>query len=117
MTNEPSSVLCSGLDAVRGAGATRAESSARSEVALARHVVDLDADAVRILEEDRIVAGRELRSLFRRVHDVRSERVDRKAMDRIDVLAAACAQTQVMQPCSVLIEPDVALLVRRAAHQ
>src|SRR5262249_30087612 len=95
----------------------RAEPPAGSEVPLAGHVVDLDADAVGVLEEDRIVAGCELRALFRPVNDVCRELVDREAMDRIDIRAAARAQAEVMQPCSILIETDAALLVRRAAHQ
>src|SRR5262249_22081868 len=38
-------------------------------------------------------------------------------MDRVDILAAARAQAQVMTPWSVLIDPYVAFLVWRTAHQ
>src|SRR5262249_12978645 len=105
------------LDTARGTRTARPESSSGTEMALAGHVVDLDANAGRSLEEDRVIAGCELRSLCRRVNYARSELVDRKAMDRVDVRAAARAQAQMMQPGAVLIETLPAFLARRAAYE
>src|SRR5262249_10651365 len=113
----PLPLLLARFDAACGTGAARAEPSAGTEVALPWHVVDLDADAIGILEEDRVVAGRELRSLFRWVNDAGAELVDHEAMDRIDIFAAARAQAQVVQPGRVLIETPAALLAGRAAHE
>src|SRR6185369_8381697 len=79
------------FDAVGRPSAARPEASTRSEVPFAGNVVDLDADAIGILEQHRVVAWRELRSLLGRMDDARSELVDEKAIDRIDVLAAAGA--------------------------
>src|SRR6185369_13436408 len=77
----------------------------------------LDADAIGILEQHRVVARRELRSLLGRMDDARSELVDEKAIDRIDVRAAAGAKAEMMQAGTVLVELPVALLRRRATHQ
>src|SRR5262249_51668754 len=80
----PLPLLLARFDSACGTGAARAEPSAGAEVALPRHVVDLDADAVGILEQNRVVAGRELRSLFRRVNDAGPQLSDHKAIDRVD---------------------------------
>src|SRR5262249_61784940 len=61
--------LLARLDAACGTGAARAAPPARAQLALPRHVVDLDADAVGILEEDRVVARGKLRAVFRRGDD------------------------------------------------
>ncbi len=88
---------------IRRALATFAEESSRPEMALARHVVHLDPDAVGILEEDRVVAGRELRQLGR-MDDVGLELVDEEAMDLVDVLAAAGAKAEMVEPGAILVE-------------
>src|SRR5678815_3849481 len=89
--------------AVGGARAAGAEPATRSEVALAGNVVHLDADAVGVLEEQRVVPRRELRAALGRVHDVRPELVHDEAVDRVDVLAAPRAEAEVMQPRAVLV--------------
>src|SRR5262249_5527407 len=85
--------------------------------ALPRHVVDLDADAVGILEQNRVVAGRELRSLFRRVNDAGPELSDHKAMDRVDTFPVTRAQAQGVQPRGGPSETHPSLLARRAPHE
>ena len=49
-----------GFDALGGARAVRAEPALLTEVAAPGHMIHLDADAVRILEQERVVARREL---------------------------------------------------------
>src|SRR5262249_12050390 len=98
----PLPLLLARFDSACVTGAARVASSAGAEVALPGHVVDLDADAVGMLEQNRVVAGRELRSLFRRVNDAGPELIDHKAMDRVDTFAVTRAQAQVVQPRVVL---------------
>ena len=56
-------------EAIARPRAARAQPSAVAEVAPAGDEVHLDADPVRILEEHRVVARRELRAVFGRVDD------------------------------------------------
>src|SRR4030095_4047083 len=93
-----------GFDAIGGPGAAGTESPARAEMPLARHMVDLDANAVGILEEQRIVSGGELCAVLRWVHDARLQLVDDEAMDRIDVLAAARAKAHGGEAGAIQIE-------------
>ena len=72
-------------------------------MSLAGDVIHLDPDPVGILEQHRVVAGREA-AFLRRVHDGRLELADDEAVDGIDVLAAAGAEAEMMQPRSFLIE-------------
>src|SRR5439155_856346 len=90
----------------------RTEAAAGAEVTLARHEVHLDADAVRILEEDGVVSRREA-AVLRRVDDARlAELVDQETMDGVDVLAAPGAKAEVVQPGTLLVE-SAALRARR----
>src|SRR5262249_61052240 len=75
----PLPLLLARFDSACGTGAARAEPSAGAEVALPRHVVDLDADAVGILEQKRVVAGSEMRSTFQRVNDAGPDVIAHKA--------------------------------------
>ena len=51
------------------------------------------------------------------MNGARSGLVHREAVNRIDIGAAARAQAPVMQPRSVLIETDAALLMGCTAHK
>ena len=83
---------------------------------LAGNEVHLDTDAVGVLEEHRVVPGREVR-VFRRMYDVCVELVDEEAMDGVDVLAAARAEAEVMEPGPVLIVRNALAVARRAADE
>jgi murein DD-endopeptidase MepM/ murein hydrolase activator NlpD len=54
-------------------------------------MVHLDADPIRILEQDRVVAGGELRTVLGRMYDPGLELVDQELVDGVDILAAAGA--------------------------
>src|SRR5262249_30246313 len=69
------------------------------QVALARNEVDLEANAVRILEQDRVIAGRP-GPVLGGVHELAAERrelCDEESVKAIDVLAATRAEAQVVQ--------------------
>ena len=75
------------------------------QVALAWNEVDLEANAVRILEQDRVIAGRP-GPVLRGVHELAAERrelCDEEGVKAIDVLAATRAEAQVMQAWLVLV--------------
>ena len=93
-----------GSVARRGPLALGSEPAAGAEVTLAGHVVHLDADAVGILEQHRVVARGELRPSSGGWTMSRRELVDEEAVDRVDVLAAARAEAEVVQPGAVLVE-------------
>src|SRR4030095_2486922 len=96
---------------------TFAEPAALVEVPLAGHVVDFDADAVGVLEQHRVVTGREVLPLFGRVDDLRVELGSDELVDRVDLLAVARAEADVMEPGAILIERLVALVGGRAARE
>jgi hypothetical protein len=73
-----------------------------SQQPLPRHMIELEPDAVGILEQNRIISRRPL-ILARRPDDFRAER-RQKAMQLIDVGALAGAEAQVMQPDALLFE-------------
>ena len=83
--------------------------------ALAGDIVDLDAHAVGILEQRRIVAGRPM-ALFGRAHDFRAE-FARQLIDRGYVLARARSKAYVMQSWTGLVEVQAAMLLGGAPHR
>src|SRR4029078_12478197 len=85
------------------------------EVALARHEIHFEADAVRILEQDRVVARRP-RAFARRTHDLHRPRAQ-KLVDCIYVLARASTKADVVQADAALIEHGVAVLGRTADNR
>ena len=76
--------------------------SASREQTLAGHVIDLEPDAVGILEQHRVISRRP-RTLLRRMHDLRADRFEEK-INLIDVAMLARAQTHMMQPDAALLE-------------
>ena len=80
-------------------------------------MVHLDADAVGVFEQHRVVAGCELRPFLGRVDDLRVELGAHEVVDRVDVGALARAEAEVMEAGAVLIEPAIAFVGRRAAHE
>src|SRR5512138_1588352 len=81
-----------------------------------RHVVHLDANAVGILEQHRVVARREA-VLLRRVDDLRAQLLGDEAMRLVDVAALAGAEAEVVEADLVLVEARAAPLGRRLAHE
>ena len=73
-------------------------------MALAGNVVHFHADPVGILEQDRVVAGSEVRAVLGRMNDPRVDLIDQESMDGVDVLAAAGAKAEVMEAGAILIE-------------
>jgi hypothetical protein len=73
------------------------------EHSLSRDVIDLEPDAIRILEQYRVVSGHPS-GLLGRMNDAGSE-PDHKRMDRVDILAVSRPKTYVMQSAPALIEP------------
>ena len=65
-------------------------------------MIELEPDAIGILEQDRIISRRPL-ILTRRADDLGAERLE-KAMQFIDVGAFASAEAEVMQPDALLFE-------------
>src|SRR5262249_37364403 len=75
------------------------------QVALAWNEVDLEAHAVRILEQGRVIAGRS-GPVLGGVHELAAERrelCDEEGVKAIDVLAATRAEAQVVQAWLVLV--------------
>src|SRR5882757_3919935 len=73
-------------------------------------MIELEPDAVGILEQDRIISRRPL-VLARRADDFRIERLQ-KRMQFVDVGALAGAKTQVMQADALLLESSTGVLGR-----
>src|SRR5262249_38928503 len=103
-------------DAPRRSRAARTEPALGPEMALSRHVVHLDADPVGILEEHRVVSGREAR-LLRRVDDARAQLVGNTPRDRVDVLSRAGAEAEMVEAGAALVEPAAAPRVLVGAHE
>src|SRR5439155_27287124 len=65
----------------------------------------------------RVVAGGEVRSVLGRMHDLRAELVDDKAMNRIDVPTLARAEAEVVEPRAELVEGATAPGLRVRAYE
>ena len=72
------------------------------EQAFARNVIDLQPDAIRVLEQHRIIARRKF-VLLRRVNDARAD-LFQELVRRVDVGALARPETMVMQADRALPE-------------
>src|SRR5439155_2000243 len=94
--------------------ATSAASSS-TQKPLARHVVDLEPDAIGILEQHRVIAGRPL-VLARRADDPGADRGE-ESVQFVDIGALAGAEAEVMQPDAVLVEGCTGVLRRRRADR
>src|SRR5262245_43764162 len=68
---------------------------ARLEVTLAGYVVQLESNAIRVFEEQRVITRRP-RTVFRCVHDVCAH-LDQQTMDGVDVFARARAKAKMVQ--------------------
>src|SRR4051812_2080719 len=77
---------------------------------LPRHVIELEPDAVGILEQQRIISGRPL-VLARRANDLGAERAE-EAVQLVDVGALAGAEAQMMQADALLRERGAGMLGR-----
>ena len=77
-------------------------------MALARHEVHLDPDAVRILEQHRVIARRPA-AFLGRVHDGRAH-LDQHAVQLVYVLAPARAEAEVMEAGTALVKAVAAQL-------
>src|SRR4051812_19957362 len=75
---------------------------------LARHMVELDPDAVRILEQQRVISRRPV-VLARRANDCGIHRA-KKRMELVDVSALARPEAQMMQADAVLVERRARML-------
>src|SRR5262249_34754595 len=97
-------------------GRPRQRSRAREQT-LSGHVVHLQPDAVRILEEHRVISRRP-RAVLGRMHDGRPELAD-ELVGRIDVRALARPEAEMVQPDTTLHEALslVRLLGRRDAYR
>jgi hypothetical protein len=82
---------------------------------LARYVVDLEANAVGILEQHRIIAGRPL-IFARRADDFGADRGE-ESVQFVDIGTLAGAEAEVMQPDAVLVEGSARILRRRRADR
>src|SRR5260370_21585725 len=80
---------------------------------LARHMIELEPDTVRVFEQQRVIARRPL-ILARRANDLDVERTQ-KAMQLVDIGALAGAETQMMQADALLLERGTRVLRRRRA--
>src|SRR5713101_8671914 len=90
-----------------------ASSSFVGQQSLARDVVDLDADAIGILEQHRVVARRP-HSRCGRMHDLRAECLN-EAVSLVDIAMLARPQAYMMKPDAILHEA-FAGMARIAAH-
>src|SRR5882724_1082240 len=102
--------------AVRGARSAGTQPATGPEMALAGDVVHLDADPVRIFEENRVVPRGEL-PVLRGMDDSRVELFEEVVMDRVDVLAAARAETEMVKAGAVLIERAAVRALWRSTHE
>jgi hypothetical protein len=75
-------------------------------------MVELEPDAVRILEQQRIISRRPL-VLARRANDFCAERTQ-ESVQLVDVGALAGAEAQVVQADALLLEGGTRMLGRRA---
>src|SRR5262245_21953205 len=80
----------------------------------ARDEVHLEADPVGVLEEDRVVAGRP-RARLGGLHDVRPDLAG-EGVRRVDVLAGARAEADVVEPDASLVEALAGVLRRGRAQ-
>src|SRR4051812_23236456 len=80
---------------------------------LPRHMIELEPDAVGVLEQNRVVAGRPL-ILARGADDFGPHRIQ-EAIQLIDVGAFAGAEAEMMQPDALLLERRAGVLGRRRA--
>ena len=73
-----------------------------AQMPLTRHEVGLDSDAIRVLEQGGVVAGRPV-VFLRSPNDLGGE-LQRRPIDRVDIFAASCAEAQVMKSSTPLAE-------------
>src|SRR5215475_7079270 len=99
----------------RNAASRTMRPPASTQEPLARHVVDLQANTIGILEQHRIVAGRPL-VLARRADDPGADR-GKESVQLVDTGALACAETEVMQPDTVLVEGGTGIFRRWRADR
>ena len=76
--------------------------NASSQQPLARHMIELQPDAVGVLEQNRLIARRPL-ILARRADDLGAERLQ-EAVQLVDIGALAGAKAEVMQADTILLE-------------
>ena len=82
-----------------------------SQQPLPRHMIELEPDSIRVLEQDRIVSRRPL-VLARGADDLGVECAE-KAMQFVDVGALAGAEAEMMQADAFLFEDGALMLGRR----
>src|SRR5437879_4312863 len=84
---------------------------------LTRHVINLNTNAIGILEQHRVIPRRPRPSL-RRMHNLRADRLQ-EAVYLVNVAAFPRAQANVMQPDSPLLKtlPPIRVLASRDTHR
>src|SRR5262249_10721912 len=75
---------------------------------LARDMVDLEANAVGVLEQHRIIAGRPL-VFARRADDFRPDRGE-ESVQFVDIGTLAGTKAEMMQPDAILVEGRTCIL-------
>src|SRR6476646_632052 len=87
--------------------------TALSQQPLPRHMIELEPDAIGVLEQDRIISWRPL-VLARRADDLGAERLE-KTVQLVDVGALAGAEAEMMQTDALLFERGAFMLGGRRA--
>jgi molybdenum cofactor biosynthesis enzyme len=85
--------------------------SASPQQSLARHVIELKPDTIRIFEQQQIVSGRPL-ILARRANDLHVERLQER-VQFVDVSALAGTEAEMMQADALLFECSASMFRRR----
>jgi hypothetical protein len=86
--------------------------SASPQQSLARYVIELKPDTIRIFEQQRIISGRPL-ILARRADDLHVERLQER-VQFVDVGALAGTEAEMMQADALLFECSASMFRRRS---